>query len=155
MPPNTRGIQPLPSHPSSRMLEEERKESGEKKQRLHNQWSLSWPGQNDQKKAELIPTLSTTDNRILLTHQLGTRNKSQPPFKESQRIARAEGKCSRHKGCWREGKDQMATHSMTTEVWINTRGQIPEATRMAIQEALEEDNTKDTPSFGTEDLDDI
>jgi len=36
---NTRGIQPLPSHPSSRTLEEERKESGEKKQRLHNQWS--------------------------------------------------------------------------------------------------------------------
>jgi len=53
---------------------------------------------------------------------------------------------------WREGKDKLATHSMTTEVWINTRGQIPEATRMAIQEALEEENTKDTPSFGTEDL---
>ena len=41
---------------------------------------------------------------------------------------------------------------MTTEVWISTRGQISEATRMAIQEALEEENTKDNPSFGTEDL---
>ena len=44
---------------------------------------------------------------------------------------------------------------MTTEVWINTGGQIWEATRMAIQEALEEKNTKDTPSFGTEDLEEI
>ena len=41
---------------------------------------------------------------------------------------------------------------MTTEVWISTRGRIPEATRIAIQEALEEENTKDTPSFGREDL---
>jgi len=44
---------------------------------------------------------------------------------------------------------------MTTEVWINTRGQIPEATKVAIQEAVEEENTKDTPSFGTEDLEEI
>jgi len=111
-----------------------------------------WPGLNDKEKAELIPTLSITDNWILLTHPLGTRNKSQPPFTESQRIARAEGKCSRHKEWWREGKDELATHSMTTEVWINTRGQIPEATQMAIQKALEDGNTKDTPSFGTVDL---
>ena len=25
-------------------------------------------------------------------------------------------KCSRHKGWWREGKDELATHSLTTEV---------------------------------------
>ena len=37
---------------------------------------------------------------------------------------------------------------MTTEVWISTGGQISEATRMAIQEALEEESTKDR----TEDL---
>jgi len=110
---------------------------------------INWPGLNDKEKAELIPTLSITDNWILLTHPLGTRNKSQSPLKESQRIARAEGKCIRW---WREGKDKLATHSMTTEVWINTRGQIPEATRMVIQEALEKENTKDAPSFGTEDL---
>ena len=84
-------------------------------------------------------TLSTTDNCILLTHQLGAKNKSQPPLKESLRIARAEGKCSQHKGWWREGKDKLATHSMTTEVWISTRGRIPEATRIALQEALEVD----------------
>jgi len=114
--------------------------------------NINWPGLNDKEKAEPIPTLSTTDDWILLTHRLGTRNKSQPPFKESQRIARAERKCSRHKGWWREGKDELATHSMTTEVWINTRGQIPEATQMSIQEALEEEKTKDTPSFGMEDL---
>ena len=41
---------------------------------------------------------------------------------------------------------------MTTEVWISTKGQIPEAIRMAIQEALEEGHKKDTPSFGIEDL---
>jgi len=116
---------------------------------------INWPGLNDKKKAELIPTLAITDNWILLTHPLGTRNKSQPPLKESQRIARAEGKCSRHKGWWREGKDELATHSMTTEVWIKSRGQIPEATRMALQEALEVKNTKDTGSFGTEDLEEI
>jgi len=44
---------------------------------------------------------------------------------------------------------------MTTEVWISTRGKIPETTRTAIQEALEADNTKDTPSFGSEDLEEI
>ena len=38
-------------------------------------------------------------------------------------------------------KDELAMHSMTTEVWISTRGQISEATRMAIQEALEEEST--------------
>jgi len=70
-------------------------------------------------------------------------------------VARADGKCNRHKGWWREGKDELATHSMTTEVWISTRGKIPETTRTAIQEALEVDNTKDTPSFGLEDLEDI
>ena len=44
---------------------------------------------------------------------------------------------------------------MTTEVWISTRGKISEATRMATQEALEEESTKDTPSFGSEDLEEI
>jgi len=100
---------------------------------------INWPGLNDKEKAESIPTLSTTDNWILLTHPQGASNKSQPPLGESQRIARADGKCSRHKGWWREGKDELATHSMTTEVWISTRGQISEATRMAIQKALEEE----------------
>ena len=44
---------------------------------------------------------------------------------------------------------------MTTEVWISTRGRISEATRITLQEALEEDNTKDTLSFGREDLEEI
>jgi len=70
-------------------------------------------------------------------------------------VARADGKCSRHKGWWWEGKDELATHSMTTEVWMSTRGKIPETTRTTIQEALEADKTKDTPSFVTEDLEDI
>ena len=70
-------------------------------------------------------------------------------------VARADGKCSRHKGWWREGKDELATHSMTKEVWISTGGKIPETTRTAILEALKADNTKDTPSFGSEDLENI
>jgi len=49
----------------------------------------------------------------------------------------------------------LATHSMTTKVWISTREKIPEITRTAIQEALEADNSKDTPSFGSEDLEEI
>jgi len=77
---------------------------------------INRPGLNDKEKAELIPTLSTTDNWILLTHPQGASNNSQPPFGESQRISRADGKCSRHKGWWREGKDELDTHSMTTEV---------------------------------------
>ena len=44
---------------------------------------------------------------------------------------------------------------MTTEVWISTRGKILEITRTAIQEALEADYTKDAPSFGSEDLEEI
>ena len=62
---------------------------------------INWPGLNDKEKTELIPTLSSTDNWILLTYPLGAKNKSQPPLAESQRIARADGKCSRHKGWWR------------------------------------------------------
>jgi len=116
---------------------------------------INWPGLTDKEKTELIPILSTTDNWILLTHPLGAKNKSQPPLTESQRIARADGKCSRHKGWWREGKDEPATHSMTTEVWISTRGRILEVTCIALQEALEEDNKKDNPSFGREDLEEI
>jgi len=113
---------------------------------------INWPGLNDEEKTELIPTLSATDDWILLTHPLGTKNKSQPPFADLLRIARADGKCSRHKGWWREGKNELATHSMTTEVWTSTRGRISEATRIILQEALEEENRKDTPSFGSEDL---
>ena len=44
---------------------------------------------------------------------------------------------------------------MTTEVWTSTRGRISEATRIILQEALEEENKKDTPSFGSEDLEEI
>jgi hypothetical protein len=34
---------------------------------------INWPGLNDKEKTELIPTLSTTDNWILFTHQLGAK----------------------------------------------------------------------------------
>jgi len=44
---------------------------------------------------------------------------------------------------------------MTTEVWTSTRGRISEATRVILQEALEEENKKDIPSFGSEDLEEI
>ena len=44
---------------------------------------------------------------------------------------------------------------MTTEVWTSTRGRISETTRTTLQEALEEDNRKDAPSFGSEDLEKI
>ena len=73
---------------------------------------INWSGLTDKEKTELTPTLSTTDNSILLTHPLGAKNKSQPLLKKSQRIARADGKCSQHKGWWREGKDELATHSI-------------------------------------------
>jgi len=59
---------------------------------LVNDMHSYWPGLNDKEKAELIPTLSTTDNWILPTHPQGASNKSQPPFGESQRIARADSK---------------------------------------------------------------
>jgi len=61
----------------------------------------------------------------------------------------------RHKGWWCEVKDELATHSMTMEVWISTRGWISEAIYIALQEALEEDNKNNTPSFGREDLEEI
>jgi len=116
---------------------------------------IDWSGIDDKEKLDLIPNLCATDNWILLTQPLGASNKTQAPFREAQLVARADRKSSRHKGWWQKGKDEIATHSMTTEVWISTRGKIPETTRTAIQEALEADNPKDTPSFGTEDLEDI
>jgi len=117
--------------------------------------TINWSGLKDKEKLNLIPTVSATDKWILLTHAIGASNKTQPHLREAQLVARADGKCSRHKGWWREEKDALATHSMTTEVWISTRGKITETTRTAIQEALEADNTKDTPSFGSEDLEEI
>jgi len=44
---------------------------------------------------------------------------------------------------------------LRTEVWISTRGKLSEITRTAIQKALEADNTKDTRSFGSEDLEEM
>ena len=114
---------------------------------------ITWSGLDDKEKLNLIPTLSATDNWILLTH--GGEQQTQPSFREAQLIARADGICSRHKGWWREGKDELATHSTTTEVWISTRGKIPEITRIAIQESLEAGNTKNTPSFRSENLEEI
>jgi len=83
------------------------KNAGRRKERFWGEESatpqptvINWPGLNDKEKAELIPTLSTTNNWILLTHPQGASNKSQPPLRESQRIARVDGKCSRHKGWW-------------------------------------------------------
>ena len=61
-----------------------------------------------------------------------------------------EGKCSRHKGWWREGKDELATHSMTMEVWISIRGRISEATHIALQQALEEDCLSVSPYFAAD-----
>ena len=75
-----------------------------------------------------MPILSTSDNWILLTH----RNKTLAPFQEAKLVARVEGENSRHEGWWREGKDELDTHSMTTEVWISTNGKILEATRKMI-----------------------
>jgi len=90
---------------------------------------INWSGLDDKEKLDLIPTLSTTDNGFLLTQPLGVSNETQPPSREAKLVARADGKSSRHKGWWREGKDELATHSMTTEVWISIRGKMPETTR--------------------------
>ena len=40
-------------------------------------------------------------------------------------------------------------------MWTSTRSRISEATRITLQENLEEDNRKDTPAFGGEDLEEI
>jgi len=61
-------------------------------------------GLDNQEKLDLILTLSTTDNWILLTQPLGASNKTQPPFQEAKLVVRADGKISTHKGWWREGK---------------------------------------------------
>jgi len=63
---------------------------------------INWSVLDDKEKLDLIPNLSATDNWILLTHPLGASNKPQPPFREVQMVARADSKCSRHKGWWRE-----------------------------------------------------
>ena len=82
-------------------------------------------GLDDEEKQQLMPTLSTTENCILLTQPLGDSNKPQPPLREAKLVARADGKNNRHKGWWREGKDELATHSMTAEVWMSTKGRTP------------------------------
>jgi len=118
---------------------------------------INWSRLDDEKKQQLMPTLSTTENWILLTpgQQLGKSNKLQPPFQEAKLVARAHWKKSKHYCWWQEGQDELATHSMTTEMWMSTKGRMLEATRIPIQEASEAENSKDTPSFGTEDLENL
>ena len=93
---------------------------------------------NGEEKQQLMPTLSTTDNWILLTHLLKESNKILLPFREAKLVARSEVQNSRHKGWWREGKDELATHLMSTEVWISTKGRITEDTRTTIQEDMKQ-----------------
>ena len=61
MPPNTRGIQPFPSHPSARTQEEERKEFGEKKPRLHNLscWGINYTEPTAQIRGKIETILHT------------------------------------------------------------------------------------------------
>jgi len=59
---------------------------------------INWSGLDDKEKLDLIPALTATDNWILLTLPLRANNKTQPPFREAQLVARADGKCSRRKG---------------------------------------------------------
>ena len=67
-------------------------------------------------------------------------------------MAGADGKNGRHEGWWREGNDKLATHSMTTDVWISTNGKISEVARTNIQEAVGAEDSKEPSSIGTEDL---
>jgi len=39
---------------------------------------INWSGLDDKEKLEITPTLFATDNWILLTHLLGTSNKTSP-----------------------------------------------------------------------------
>jgi len=86
---------------------------------------------------------------------LGASNKTLAPLRETKLIARADGESSRHKGWWREGKDKLASHSMTTEVWTSTQSHISSDTVTKIQEALEADDSKDKPFFGEDQLETV
>jgi len=59
---------------------------------------INWSGLDGEEKQQLIPTLSTTENWILLTQILGESNRTQPPFREAKLVARFNRKNSRHKG---------------------------------------------------------
>ena len=116
---------------------------------------IDWGGLNDAEQQQLKPILSSTDNWILLTQPLGASNKTLAPLRETKLIARADGESSRHKGWWREGKDKLASHSMTTEVWTSTQSHISSDTVTKIQEALEADDSKDKPFFGEDQLETV
>ena len=55
---------------------------------------LNWAGLNGEEKQKLMPTLSTTDNWILLIHMLGESDKTLPTFWEAKLVAKAEEKNS-------------------------------------------------------------
>jgi len=55
-------------------------------------------------------------------------------------------------GCCREGKDEVVTHKMTTEVYMSTKCNMSEAALSKILEAIETEPSKRTPSFGKQDL---
>jgi len=67
---------------------------------------------------------------------------------------KTSGKCgryfSRRKGWWRGGKDEIATHKMTTDVWMSTKCNLPKVVLSKVQETIEAEESKDTHSFGEE-----
>ena len=112
MPPNTRGTQLSPFHPSSRTQEEERKDSGEKKTRLHNQWSSvvqAWMTRKKQNWSPLSPhacisaTPLTTPRRKVpwaTKPLLGTQLRRWEPRSSSSRRDDDSARCCR--ACSRE-----------------------------------------------------
>ena len=72
---------------------------------------INWSGLDDKEKHQLMPTLLTTENWILLTQPLGESNKPQTRFHEAKLVARTHVENSRHKGWWRE-KKRRTSHTL-------------------------------------------
>ena len=77
---------------------------------------INWEGLEEIERSQIQLLLTTSNDWVLITPPLGKKDTSPPPFRGAKMVARASGKASRHKGWWREGKDELASYDLSEKL---------------------------------------
>jgi len=109
---------------------------------------VNWSGLNDLERTNIVPTLMTTNNWILLTHPLGSVKSITPPFSDgARRILHIKGNASREKRWWKKGTDKLASHGLDTEVWISLNYCTSSAHVFDLEELFKSESLTDLPDM--------
>ena len=105
---------------------------------------VNWNGLDASEQSDIIPTLLSKNDWILLTHPLGSPKSITPPFPSgAQRILHTKGHAGREKGWWKTRTDKLASHGLDTEVWVSSHSNISRADMLDLEELLNSESTKD------------